>query len=87
MTDIVRRIKETDIALRAEDPTKTVEPPVDWEKAFKALVALSTTGFVASAQVNRWVQQIHDHVDPRAAKVMIDTFNKTRSSWMQDFMG
>lgn len=77
----------TDIALRAEKPAKTAESPVDWEKAFKALVALSTTGFVSSAQVNEWVQQIHDHVDPRAAKVMIDTFNKTRSPWMQGFMG
>lgn len=86
MTNIVRRIKEPDIALRAEDPTKTVEPPVDWEEAFKALVLLSTTGFVSSATINGWVQQIHDHVDPRAAKLMTDVFNKSRSSWMQDFM-
>ena len=29
---------------------------------------LMAVPLVASAQVNQWVQQIHDHVDPRAAK-------------------
>lgn len=71
----------------APESTEDVQPPVDWEKAFKALVVLSTTGFVTSRQVNDWVQKIHDHIDPRAAKIMTDVFNKTRSSWMQDFMG
>jgi hypothetical protein len=85
MSDLIKRTKQTGMVEAA--PTKGTEPPVDWEKAFKALVLLSTTGFISSATINGWVQQIHDHVDPRAAKLMTDVFNKSRSSWMQDFMG
>jgi len=71
-----------------EGPTATPrEAPVDWERAFVLLTALSCTGFVQSELVGKWAQIIHDEVDPRAAKVLVSVFNRTRSKWMQDFMG
>jgi len=72
------------------DPEATSTPreaPVDWERAFVLLTALSCTGFVQSELVGKWAQIIHDEVDPRAAKVLVSVFNRTRSKWMQDFMG
>lgn len=63
------------------------QEPVDWQKAFVVLTAMTCTGFVSSSQVEGWVQTLRDKVDPRAADVLIAVFNKTRSKWMQDFMG
>jgi hypothetical protein len=81
------KISKTSPSTPTPDPMPTPDGPVDWEKAFKALVALSCTGFVTSRQVEDWVQAIRDHVDPRAADVMVTVFNRTRSPFMQGFMG
>lgn len=60
--------------------------PVDWELAFRALAVITTSGFVSSDDVSRWVETMRD-IDPRAAKVLADTFNSHRHPWMQNFMG
>ena len=63
------------------------QEPVDWQRAFVVLTAMTCTGFVTSQKVEEWVQTLRDEVDPRAAEVLIAVFSKTRSKWMQDFMG
>lgn len=70
-----------------DDGVNVKAEPVDWERAFVALAAMTCTGFVQSNQVQGWAQTLHDKVDPRAAEVLITVFNRTRSSWMQAFMG
>jgi|LauGreDrversion4_2_1035121.scaffolds.fasta_scaffold282271_3 hypothetical protein len=69
----------------AGDPP-SAEAPVDWEMAFRALAVITTSGFVSSNDVSRWVEMMRD-IDPRAAKVLADTFNSHRHPWMQSFMG
>lgn len=70
-----------------EDEVRVKTEPVDWERAFVALASMTCTGFVQSTEVERWAQALHDRVDPRAAEVIVSVFNRTRSKWMQDFMG
>ena len=64
----------------------SAEVPVDWERAFRALAIMMTSGFVSSDDVSEWVETMRD-IDPRAAKVLADTFNSCRHPWMQAFMG
>lgn len=70
-----------------EPPPNVIEPPVDWERAFVALVAVTCTGFVSSHDVAAWVEFVREKAGDKPAKVMIEVFNKTRSSMMHNFMG
>jgi hypothetical protein len=68
-------------------PNPTPESPVDWERAFVALAILTSTSFVSSHEVSHRVNFLRDKVDPRAAELLSKIFNKTRTPWMQGFMG
>ena len=78
--------KEQQNLAKPQDPAER-QDPVDWEKAFMALAFLTTSGFVTTTKVEKWAQNLHDHVDPRAAQALIAVFNSKRSDWMQGFMG
>lgn len=76
------------VGLPPEVPsTPETQTPVDWRAAFRGLALLSSTGLVTTKQVSRWVEQLNEHVDPRAGEELARIFNQTRSGWMQEFMG
>lgn len=78
-------IDPTPSSVEANQPHTT--PPIDWELAFKVLVASSCRGLVSSWEVNQWVQNVHDLADPRAAQFMVAFFNKHRTSFEHGLMG
>jgi hypothetical protein len=60
--------------------------PINWERAFMFLMAMTCQGFISSKDMEHRVAAMQK-VDPRVANRMVAFFNTTRSNWMQDFMG
>ena len=60
--------------------------PIDWERAFMILMAMTCRGFITSRDMEKRVE-VMQKIDPRVANRMVEFFNTTRSKWMQDFMG
>jgi hypothetical protein len=73
----------------ASQQVERTEPEnnIDWERAFKVLAASCCAGFVRSTDVADKVELLNEHVDPRAGDYLAELFNKSRSNWMQEFMG
>jgi hypothetical protein len=63
------------------------ENNIDWERAFKVLASSCCAGFVQSTDVADKVELLNEHADPRAGDYLAKLFNKSRSNWMQEFMG
>jgi hypothetical protein len=83
-------ITKTSVApelLDADATPKTLSQDVNWERAFKALVVVTCTGFINSQDVEKWVQFVRKAAGDRPAEFMIKVFNQTRPQWMHDLMG
>ncbi len=74
-------------SLKKPEDLALPEGSVNWERAFVALVAVTCTGFVSSKQVEVWVEFVRKHAGDEPAGVIVSIFNRTRSNFMQDFMG
>jgi hypothetical protein len=72
-------------ATSEEDVKQQAE--TDWKLAFVALAMQSCTGFHSSEELSRYVEYVRDNAGEEPAKLLIDIVNRTRSKWMQDFMG
>ena len=72
---------------KPESLSASQDAPVNWERAFAALAMATCTGFVASQDVEVWVQFVRKHAGNKPADVIVAIFNRTRSQFMQDFMG
>lgn len=73
--------------LLAKTPPPKEGSSANWRRAFIALALMSCTGFVSSADVSSIVNALRAIGEEEAADTLAALFNRTRSSFMQEFMG
>ncbi len=73
--------------VRSSARERRASAETDWKLAFVSLGIAVGMDIIDSLSLSAHVNQVRAQAGDEAADLLIEVFNKSRSQWMQDFMG